>query len=205
MHLNLLLFYCFASITILSSYIVISLKNSVFSVLFLVLVFLNTSAVIIILEVEFLAILFLIVYVGAIAVLFLFVVMILNIKFSEFYYSMSQYILMGSILGFIFLTQIFLIFDTGILADFTKNVYNVSSEWNIELYSKSNIETLGLCLYTKYIYIFCIAAMILLIAIIGAITLTIHQRGYVKRQDVSTQVIRNFKDTVYYIDKLSSS
>nr|AIA61047.1 NADH dehydrogenase subunit 6 [Cyanidiaceae sp. MX-AZ01] len=201
MNLDLYLFYCFASIIVLSSYMVISLKNSIFSILFLVLVFLNTSALIIILGVEFLAMLFLIVYVGAIAVLFLFVIIILNVKFSEFSYSTGQYVLMGGILGSIFLIQTFLLFDNNILLNFLEVIqYSVFSQWYFEMYSKNNIEILGLYLYTNYIYIFFIAAIILLIAIIGSIVLTIHQRGYVKRQNILTQVVRNFKNSLYYIN-----
>jgi NADH-quinone oxidoreductase subunit J len=199
---ELVLFYCLASIIIVSSYIVISLKNSVFSILFLVLIFLNAAALIMMLETEFLAILFLIVYVGAIAVLFLFVIIILNVKLSEFYYSIGQYILIGSILGIIFLVQTFLILDTNIEFHFLDNIHNLYPEWNFEVYSQSNIEALGSNLYTNYIYVFILAAIILLIAIIGAIVLTIHQRGYVKRQNILNQVSRDFKDSVYYINKI---
>ncbi|BBU60034.1 NADH-ubiquinone oxidoreductase subunit 6 (mitochondrion) [Cyanidioschyzon merolae] len=199
---ELVLFYCLASIIIVSSYIVISLKNSVFSILFLVLIFLNAAALIMMLETEFLAILFLIVYVGAIAVLFLFVIIILNVKLSEFYYSIGQYILIGSILGIIFLVQTFLILDTNIEFHFLDNIHNLYPEWNFEVYSQSNIEALGSNLYTNYMYVFILAAIILLIAIIGAIVLTIHQRGYVKRQNILNQVSRDFKDSVYYINKI---
>jgi NADH-quinone oxidoreductase subunit J len=154
------------------------------------------------LETEFLAILFLIVYVGALAVLFLFVIIILNVKLSEFYYSIGQYILIGSILGIIFLVQTFLILDTNIEFHFLDNIHNLYPEWNFEVYSQSNIEALGSNLYTNYIYVFILAAIILLIAIIGAIVLTIHQRGYVKRQNILNQVSRDFKDSVYYINKI---
>lgn len=192
MTFELILFYCFASLAIVSSFMVIGSKNPVFSVLFLVLVFFNVTGLLLLLGAEFLAIMFLIVYVGAIAVLFLFVIIILNVKFIELQKSLIQYIYLGGFVGFIFLIEIFLVLDSDLLFFINNLQIPKMLKWPSELYTITNIEVLGIILYTSYAYLFLLAGLILLIAIIGSIVLTIYQRGQVKRQNINLQINREF-------------
>ena len=177
-------FYIFSSVTILSSLMVISSKNPVHSVLFLILSFVNTSALFILLGAEFLAMILVIVYVGAVAVLFLFVVMMLDINFIKLREGFLQYLPFGSLLGIVLLTELAIIFFSDKLTDINLVEYNkLPSFKEIE-----NTKDIGLVLYTDYFYLFQLSGIILLVAMIGSIVLTLRQRQGFKKQSIQSQI-----------------
>ena len=190
------LFYFFASLALVSGVMVIQARNPVHSVLFLILVFFNVAGLLILLGLDFFAMIFLVVYVGAIAVLFLFVVMMLNIKLAEINEKRLRYLPIGGLLGILFLFEIFLIVDNDLIplvshsSNFFLNTHFIQYSSLIE--SVTNIESVGLLLYTYYFYFFLLASLILLVAMIGAIVLTMHKGVYVKRQQVFQQNTREF-------------
>ena len=198
-----LLFYCFSSFALISGVMVIQSKNPVHSVLFLILVFFNAAGLLILLGLDFFAMIFLVVYVGAIAVLFLFVVMMLNIKLAEVNEKRLRYLPVGGFLGVLFLFEIFLIVDNDLiplLGGGANTFYGIAApaltEWGGFLHTLTNIEGLGLLIYTFYFYFFLLASLILLVAMIGAIVLTMHKGVHVKRQQVFQQNTREFAKTV---------
>jgi len=199
MNLEIILFYLFASMTLTSGVLVIGSKNPIHSILFLVLVFFNASGLLLLLKAEFLAMIFLVVYVGAIAVLFLFVVMMLNIKLTELTENTLQYFPIGGIVGLIFLMEVSLIVDN----DLTPSLFSSSILpdspviWSTDISETTNMETIGLLIYTTYFYYFLIASLVLLVAMIGAIVLTISKRAGVQKQDIFEQVSRCHKNTIY--------
>jgi NADH-quinone oxidoreductase subunit J len=166
--------------------------NPIHSVLFLILVFINASTLLILLEVEFLAITLIIVYVGAIAVLFLFVVMMLNIKIIVSNTNLLRYIPIGGIMVFIFLTELILIYNNDFIAFY--NINNINDiniiEWTNNINYITNIEALGNIIYTYYYDLFLISGFILLVAMNGAIVLTLHINNKIKRQQVFYQVYK---------------
>ncbi|MEE8295955.1 MAG: NADH-quinone oxidoreductase subunit J [Sphingomonadales bacterium] len=186
------LFYLFGGLTILSAMAVISAKNPVHSVLYLILAFFNTAALFLMLGAEFLAMLLIIVYVGAVMVLFLFVVMMLNINFTELRKGFHKYSLIGFLVGFALLIELAMIFGVSMYApdSFGRAVQNPTPT------DLTNTEALGQLLYTDYIYIFQAAGMILLVAMIGAIVLTHRKREGVKKQNIRKQVSRTAKDAI---------
>jgi NADH-quinone oxidoreductase subunit J len=195
------LFYLFGALCLSNSILVISAKNPIHSVFYLVLVFLNGAGLFILAGVEFLAIIFIIVYVGAIAILFLFIVMMLNIKLVELNENMLRYLPIGGLMAIIFFFEIFLLIDH----DLTSLYYNGPSEdffipWDIHLINFSNLEVLGLHVYTVYFILFWMAGYILLVALVGAIVLTLHLQLNVKSQDVFKQSSSHFnKSTILKI------
>lgn len=192
-----LLFYCFSSFALISGVMVIQSRNPVHSVLFLILVFFNAAGLLILLGLDFFAMIFLVVYVGAIAVLFLFVVMMLNIKLAEINEKRLRYLPVGGFLGLLFLFEIFLIVDNQLIPLLGGEYQGISgTDWALFVHTISNIEGLGLLIYTFYFYFFLIASLILLIAMIGAIVLTMHKGVHVKRQQVFQQNTREFAKTV---------
>ena len=187
MVLNALFFYLFAAVTVASAFMVISARNPVYSVLFLILAFFNAAALFVLLGAEFLAMLLVVVYVGAVAVLFLFVVMMLDVDFVELREGFLQYLPTGLVVGAILLTELLMALgawaiDPGVLA---KPVTPIPAADKV-----SNIAALGQVIYTKYVYFFEAAGLVLLVAMIGAIVLTLRHKSFVKRQDVSVQVAR---------------
>lgn len=195
------LFYFFSSLALISGIMVIQARNPVHSVLYLILVFFNSAGLLILLGLDFFAMIFLVVYVGAIAVLFLFVVMMLNIKLAEINEKKLRYLPIGGLLGLLFLFEIFLIVDNDLiplldptLAAHLSGVDFV--EWSTLLSTVPNIEAVGQCLYTYYFYFFLVASLILLVAMIGAIVLTMHKGIHVKRQKVFEQNTREFAKTI---------
>jgi NADH-quinone oxidoreductase subunit J len=179
---------------------VISSRNPVHSVFYLVVAFVNTSLLLIIMGVEFLSILFIIVYVGAIAILFLFVVMMLNIKFVELLDNTTRYVPIGFIIGLIFLSLILAnLIDFNSYTSFTSSV---SLDHNLPLFLDKlnylNIESIGNILYTDYFLFFIIASFILLVSMIGAIILTIYHEDNIKRQDLFSQISTEFNKTVSF-------
>jgi len=187
MNIEALLFYIFSSIAIVSGIMVISSRNPMHSVLFLVLVFCNAAGLLILLEVEFLAMLFLVVYVGAIAVLFLFVVMMLNIRVTELNESILRYIPIGGLILLIFLFEILSVINGDLVPFFSSKLFLFESDnlilnqdlnivfWTNQIDPTSNVEALGMVLYTYYVYAFIVASLILLVAMIGAILLTMRK------------------------------
>jgi len=201
MSLELILFYLFAVISIISGLMVIRAENPVHSVLFLILAFFNTSGLLLLLEVEFLAMVFLVVYVGAIAVLFLFVVMMLNIKIGRENTDLFQYVPIGSVIGVIFLLEIFLITSRDYVPLIDSSIRNSGTiEWDFLLNSLSNVEALGQLMYTYYFYFFIVAGFILLVAMVGAIILTMQAQMNVRRQQIFQQVSRNMESAVFLVN-----
>lgn len=200
MNFEVTLFYFFSALVIFSGLFVIISKNPIHSILFLVFTFFNTAALLIILGVEFLAMLFLVVYVGAVAVLFLFVIMMLNVKIAKVEESFYYYLPIGIFLGLIFLFEIFLVIENNFfllqVQNFEHFYPNSFISWDDHLIATTNIEVLGSIMYSYYSYFFIVASLILLVAMIGAIMLTLHRRNDVRRQEIYRQVERNFENTI---------
>lgn len=177
---------------------VIRAENPVHSVLFLILTFFNVSGLLLLLEVEFLAMVFLVVYVGAIAVLFLFVVMMLNIKVGRNDNDLFQYLPIGAVIGIIFLMEIFLITSKDYVPLLNSSLGELPiNEWGSMLNYFSNVEILGQLMYTYYFYFFIVAGFILLVAMVGAIILTMQAQANVRRQQIFQQVSRNMESAIF--------
>jgi NADH-quinone oxidoreductase subunit J len=181
-----LFFYLFASVAIASAVVVISSRNPVHSVLFLILCFFNVAGLFILLGAEFLAMILVVVYVGAVAVLFLFVDMMLDVDFVQLRQGMLNYLPVGGTIGLIVLVELALVVGTWAISSEALTAAVAPSPGNV-----TNTEALGQILYTKYVYFFEAAGLVLLVAMIGAIVLTLRHKQGVKRQDVSVQVARN--------------
>ena len=190
-----LFFYLFSFIITACAVMVISSRNPVHSVLFLILAFFNSGALFVILGAEFLAMMLVIVYVGAVAVLFLFVVMMLNINFSKIKEGFQKYFPIGSLIGFILFIEIILMVFSGDL------LVNKNNELN---YNIPNTHKIGSLLYTEYIYVFQLSGLILLVAMVGAIVLTLRDRPGVKKQDIISQNTRKVSDVISIVKKESS-
>ena len=185
MILPALFFYLFAAICVASAVMVIVSRNPVHSVLYLILAFVNASGLFVLMGAEFLAMILIVVYVGAVAVLFLFVIMMLDVDFVELREGFLQYLPIGLVIGGIFVFELLLVVGGwAINPSVTKNITSAIPN-NI-----SNTEALGLVLYTKYIHYFQLAGMVLLVAMIGAIVLTLRHKPSVKRQDINVQNAR---------------
>ena len=187
-------FYLFSSITVLSSLMVISSKNPVHSVLFLIFCFINTSILFVLLGAEFLAMILIVVYVGAVAVLFLFVVMMLDINFVKLREGFLQYLPFGALLGIVLIVELGILFLTKSFSENSLSRFVKSPTIN----EVENTKLIGQVLYTDYFYLFQISGLILLVAMVGSITLTLRDRGQVKRQNISSQ---NFIDAKNAIEK----
>ena len=187
-----LLFILFSSIILLSAIAVISSRNPVHSVLFLILAFVNSAGIFILAGAEFLAMILLIVYVGAVAVLFLFVVMMLNISIEELKVQVKKYFYSGVLVGTILLLE--LLFSLTNL-DFLQNTNKkLSTNYNL-----TNTHQIGKVMYTEYFFVFQISGCILLVAMIGAIVLTLRSREGVLRQNISRQIERKKEDSIEII------
>jgi NADH-quinone oxidoreductase subunit J len=190
-------FYLFAFVLIASAFMVISSRNPVHSVLFLILAFVNAAGLFILIGAEFLALILVVVYVGAVAVLFLFVVMMLDVDFVELRQGFLQYLPVGMVIGVIFLAELILVVGAWVtgpgVAKAVSAAANVPPTGAAEV---SNVRALGLVLYTDYIYFFQAAGFVLLVAMIGAIVLTLRHKAGVKRQSISAQVERTAKTTI---------
>ncbi|PPR46537.1 MAG: NADH-quinone oxidoreductase subunit J [Alphaproteobacteria bacterium MarineAlpha5_Bin9] len=178
-----IIFYFFSTVAVLSALMVISSKNPVHSVMFLILSFVNASGLFILLGAEFLAMLLIVVYVGAVAVLFLFVVMMLDINFVKLRHGFLQYLPIGLILGLVLLFELIIIFFTNKFINESNINKIISTESEFE-----NTKNIGLVLYTDYFYVFQISGLILLVAMIGSIVLTLRDRKGVKKQSIYIQV-----------------
>jgi NADH-quinone oxidoreductase subunit J len=180
-----LFFYLFASVCIASAVMVVASKNPVHSVLFLILAFVNASGLFVLMGAEFLAMILVVVYVGAVAVLFLFVIMMLDVDYVELREGFLEYLPIGLVIGGIFLVELLLVAGGWVINPGTVKQITAAIPTNV-----SNTEALGLVLYTKYIHYFQIAGMVLLVAMIGAIVLTLRHKVSVKRQDINVQNAR---------------
>lgn len=179
-------FYIFSAILLASAFMVIAARNPVHSVLFLILAFVNASGLFILLGAEFLAMLLVVVYVGAVAVLFLFVVMMLDVDFAELKQGFLQYLPLGALIGIIVAIELIMVAGGWVApGEVGKPVSNVS-----------NTQAIGQVLYTKHVYFFQAAGLILLTAMIGAIVLTLHHRPGVKRQNIAEQNARDSREVV---------
>ena len=184
-------FYFFSIITIFSSIMVISSKNTIHAVFFLILDFVSISCLFIMLGAEFLGMITLIVYVGAVAVLFLFVVMMININFSELKSGFLNYLPFGSLIGLVILLELFIMVGAWKYRPEFLNTSELIINKNI-----SNTQSIGNVIYTDYIHYFQISGVILLVAMIGAILLTFQKRDFLKRQNITDQVSRERSDSV---------
>ncbi len=180
-----LFFYLFAGICVASAFMVIAAKNPVHSVLYLILAFVNAAGLFVMLGAEFLAMILIVVYVGAVAVLFLFVVMMLDVDFAELKQGALQYLPVGMLIGGIFLAELLLVVGSWVIGPGVPLVIAAPIAAKVP-----NIEAIGLVLYTRYAYFFEAAGIILLIAMIGAIVLTLQHRVRVRRQNIPEQVAR---------------
>jgi NADH-quinone oxidoreductase subunit J len=194
-----LAFYMFATIAVVSAIVVISTRNPVHSVLFLILTFFNVAGLFVLLGAEFLAMILVVVYVGAVAVLFMFVVMMLDVNLAEARDGFLHYLPLGLLVGFI------LVMELGVMAGGWTFVPNVEQNFTNQPMASSitNTEALGTIIYTHYAYYFQTAGFILLVAMIGAIVLTHRTRSGVLKQNIVDQLSREPKDTIE-IKKVSS-
>ncbi len=186
-----LAFYMFASIAIISGVLVISSRNPVHSVLFLILAFFNAGGLFVLLGAEFLAMILVVVYVGAVAVLFMFVVMMLDINFVELRQGFLQYLPIGALIGLVLLAELLVIVGGWQFSPAAATLAAAPSPAGL-----SNTHALGMIVYTKYVYLFQAAGMVLLVAMIGAIVLTHRRRDGVRRQRIHDQVMRDAKSAV---------
>ena len=182
-----LFFYLFAGICVASAFLVIASKNPVHSVLFLILAFVNAAGLFILLGAEFLAMILVIVYVGAVMVLFLFVVMMLDVNFAELRQGFLQYLPIGGVIGLVMLVELALVALTWVTAPSAQQVLAAPTP---PIARMLNTEALGHILYTRYVYFFQAAGMVLLVAMIGAIVLTLHHKPKVRRQSIAEQNAR---------------
>lgn len=183
-------FYLFSAVAVASGVMVISARNPVHSVLFLILAFFNAAALFVLIGAEFLAMVLVVVYVGAVAVLFMFVVMMLDINFVRLREGFMQYLPVGALIGVILLVELLFVFASWAISPTTAALEQPTPT------EISNTEALGNLLYTEYFYLFQAAGLILLVAIIGAITLTLRHRPGVRRQDIGEQVHRSAEDAI---------
>jgi NADH-quinone oxidoreductase subunit J len=186
MILSALFFYLFSAVAIASGVMVIGSRNPVHSVLFLILAFFNAAGLFILLGAEFLAMILVVVYVGAVAVLFLFVVMMLDVDFVELRQGFLQYLPVGALVGIVLLAELLIVLGGWVFApDIAANPAAPIPP------TVSNTAALGAILYTRYVYFFQAAGLVLLVAMIGAIVLTLRHKQGVKRQSVAAQNARS--------------
>lgn len=192
MILHTITFYLFAAITVAAGFLVISARNPVHSVLYLILAFFTSAGLFVLIGAEFIAMILVIVYVGAVAVLFLFVVMMLDINFTELRKGIADYAFLGVMIGLILLAELVMVLG---LVQLSPGV-QVLAEPQATVAGLTNTEALGRVIYTQYVYAFQAAGLILLVAMIGAIVLTHRTRPGVKKQNISRQVNRDPKTTI---------
>ncbi|PZN56610.1 MAG: NADH-quinone oxidoreductase subunit J [Proteobacteria bacterium] len=185
--LGAIFFYLFAFVAVASAFMVISARNPVHSVLFLILTFFNAAGLFLLTGAEFLAMILLIVYVGAVMVLFLFVVMMLDVDFAELKSGALQYAPIGALVGLILAAELIVVVGG---YSFAPELASTVAQPIPDLAERSNTAALGDVIYTDYLYFFQIAGLILLVAMIGAIVLTLRHKPNVKRQSIAEQVAR---------------
>jgi NADH-quinone oxidoreductase subunit J len=200
MILPALFFYLFAGVCIASAFMVIAARNPVHAVLYLILAFVNASGLFVMLGAEFLAMILIVVYVGAVAVLFLFVIMMLDVDFAELRQGFLQYLPLGGLLFLIFVLELGGVVFTWA---FVPDIAQAFASPTPPLASASNTAALGQVLYTRYIYFFQASGLVLLVAMVGAIVLTLRHKPNVKRQNIAEQVART-KATAIEVVKVES-
>ena len=183
MVLSAIFFYLFSAVTIASGVMVIGSRNPVHSVLFLILAFVNSAGLFVLLGAEFLGMIMIVVYVGAVAVLFLFVVMMLDVDFVELRQGFLNYLPVGALVGIVLLAELLVVLGGWVFAPQVVPAAPAAA-------GLSNTAALGELIYTRYVYFFQAAAMVLLVAMVGAIVLTLRHRENVKRQSAAEQVGR---------------
>ena len=188
-----LFFYVFSAVAVASAFMVIASRNPVHSVLYLILAFFNAAGLFLLLGAEFLAMILVVVYVGAVAVLFLFVVMMLDVDFAELRQGFLQYLPVGATIGLVFLVELVLVVSGWVVSPDALRVAPAALPSGSTV---TNTEALGRVLYTQYSYFFQAAGLILLVAMLGAIVLTLRDRVGVRRQDVDAQNARDPAVTV---------
>ena len=188
MIITALFFYLFAGVCVASAVMVIAAKNPVHSVLFLILAFVNAAALFVMMGAEFLAMILVIVYVGAVAVLFLFVVMMLDVDFASLKQGALQYLPVGALIGGVFLAELLFVVFAWTIGPGVPHAITAPIPPLAQIH---NTEAIGLVLYTKYVYYFEAAGMILLVAMVGAIVLTLQHKARVRRQSIAEQVARD--------------
>ena len=187
MILQAIFFYIFAGVCIASAIMVVAARNPVHSVLFLILAFVNAAGLFVLLGAEFLAMILIVVYVGAVAVLFLFVVMMLDVDFAELRRGFLNYLPIGGVVGAVLLAELLFIVGAWVIQPGVPKAITAPIPTTEGM---SNTLALGLVLYTRYVYFFEAAGVILLIAMIGAIVLTLQHKPDARRQVISDQLAR---------------
>ena len=187
MILSALAFYLFAGIAVLSGLMVITARNPVHSVLFLILAFFNAAGLFVLLGAEFLAMILVVVYVGAVAVLFLFVVMMLDVDFAELRQGFINYLPIGGVISIVLCVELLSVVLAYVIGPDAGKAITAPIPAADQI---SNTQALGLVLYTRYVYFFQAAGVILLVAMIGAIVLTLQHKTNVKRQSIAAQNAR---------------
>jgi NADH-quinone oxidoreductase subunit J len=187
MIINAIFFYLFAGVCIASAIMVVTARNPVHSVLFLILAFVNAAGLFMLLGAEFLAMILIVVYVGAVAVLFLFVVMMLDVDFAELRQGFLNYLPIGGVVGAVLLAELLFIVGAWVIQPGVPKAITAPIPAASDI---SNTLALGLVLYTRYVYFFEAAGVILLIAMIGAIVLTLQHKPDAKRQVIAEQLAR---------------
>ena len=186
-----LAFYLFAAVLVFSALMVISVRNPVHSVLFLILAFFNAAGLFLLIGAEFLAMILVIVYVGAVAVLFLFVIMMMDIDIASLRQGFLKYLPVGGTVALILFAELMF----AVFMSLTRHVVPAGASYPVPA-GVQNTQAIGNILYTDYAYIFEVAGLILLVAMVGAIVLTHRERAGVRRQKISTQVNRDRGRTI---------
>jgi NADH-quinone oxidoreductase subunit J len=193
MLLQALAFYVFAFVVMASAAMVVISRNPVYSVLFLILAFFNAAALFVLIGAEFIAMILVIVYVGAVAVLFLFVVMMLDINVAKLREGFLKYLPVGAMIGLVLFLEILL--GVGVLGGNSATLPSLAKAGS-QVLAIDNTRAIGRVLYTQYFYLFQVAGLVLLVAMIGAIVLTLRSRPGVRRQRISEQLYRAKADAV---------
>ncbi|WP_310622120.1 NADH-quinone oxidoreductase subunit J [Flexibacterium corallicola] len=193
MVLQALFFYLFAAVAVASAFMVIASRNPVYSVLFLILCFFNAAGLFVLIGAEYLAMLLVVVYVGAVMVLFLFVVMMLDVDFASLRQGLLQYMPIGALIGCILLVELLMVVSGWVIQP---TIVGKGASPIPPIAETQNIAAIGNLLYTHYIYFFQLSGLVLLVAMIGAIVLTLRHKEGVRRQDIATQVGRRPEDAI---------
>ena len=202
MIIQALAFYLFAFVAVAAGVLVIASRNPVHSVLFLILAFFNSAGLFVLMGAEFLAMILVIVYVGAVAVLFLFVVMMLDINFVELRSGFAQYLPVGALVGLILLAELLVVGSGWVVIP---QVESVAAAPIPPVDQVTNTEAIGRLIYTRYVYLFQAAGLVLLVAMVGAIVLTLRSRSGVRKQRIGDQVARRPDDAIEVVKVTTGS
>ena len=202
MIIQALAFYLFAFVAVAAGVLVIASRNPVHSVLFLILAFFNGAGLFVLMGAEFLAMILVIVYVGAVAVLFLFVVMMLDINFVELRAGFAQYLPMGGLIGLILLAELLVVGSGWVVLP---RAGTVAAAPIPPVDQVTNTEAIGRLIYTKYIYLFQAAGLVLLVAMVGAIVLTLRSRAGVRKQRIGDQLARRPDEAIEIVKVTTGS